>query len=39
MDQSVISKKSNSFKHLKEFYLDLFLAESGIEKNNDTSEE
>ena len=30
-------KKSNSFKHLKEFYLDLFLAESGIEKNNDTS--
>ena len=30
-------KKSNSFKHLKEFYLDLFLAESGIEKNDDTS--
>ena len=30
-------KKSNSFQHLKKFYLDLFLSESEIEKNNNTS--
>ena len=30
-------KKSNSFKHLKKFYLNLFLAESGVEKNEENS--